>query len=265
MTKQWISLAVFFFSLMPAEAASVRAKLVEAKAALMSADYRADVAKLASLRSEVAQLANDPDLGYLADYWSGFASWRMVVNGVSAKMPAEEAIGHLGRAVTDFESSIRKKSDFADGYAGAAAMHGWLGAYKSADQAAMKQEIETFHRMLTRALELEPSNPRVLWIEAVPFMVMPAERGGNVDRAIELYQKMIENAAPPRPDSPLPDWGKPEALMSLAGARLKKPTPDVNAAADDARAALRLQPEWHYVKDILLPRIEARRKQAEAK
>ncbi len=243
----------------------VERELVKMKAAVMSADYQADLAKLTSLRDRAAQLSSDPKLGYLADYWSGFASWRIVVNGVSNKMTPDEAQAHLGRAAADFESSVRKKDDFADAYSAAAGVHGWLAAYKRADQTAMNQEIETYKRLLNRSLEIEPSNPRSLWIQAVPYMVLPPERGGNVDRAIELYRKMIDNAAPLTPESPLPDWGKVEGMMSLASGYLKKSSPDVNAAEEQARAALRLRPDWHYVRDILMPKIEAQRKQAEGR
>ena len=239
----------------------VERKLVAIKADLMSADYRADLPELTSARLRAVALSDDPNFGYLADYWSGFASWRSVINGVSAKMTPDEAKAHLRSAVVDFESSIRKKSDFADGYAGAAAVHGWLAAYSGSDPANMNKEIDNYKRLITRALELEPSNPRVLWIRAIPFLVLPPERGGSIDKAIELYNKMVENSVPPNPRSPLPDWGKPEALMSLANAHIMKPAPDVNAATEEARAALALQPQWHYVKDILVPQIEAKRKQ----
>ena len=70
---------------------------------------------------------------------------------------------------------------------------------------------------------------------------------------------MIEVAPPPDPGSPLPDWGKPEALMSLAYAHLNGAPPDLDAAEREARAALALQPEWSYVRDVLLPQILAAR------
>ncbi len=239
----------------------VERKLVSIKADVMSADYRADLPELASLRLRAAALSDDRNFGYLADYWSGFASWRTILNGTGTKMTRDEAKSHLEHAVADFESSIRKKNDFADGYAAAAAVHGWLAAYNSANPAAMNAEIENYKRLLNRALELEPANPRVLWIQAVPYRVMPPERGGNLDRAIELYHKMVENSGPLTPQSPLPDWGKVEGLMSLASAHISKPSPDVNAAEEEARAALQLQPDWHYVRDILIPQIDAKRKQ----
>jgi hypothetical protein len=266
--KYLIAMIVFllFASAAPARQSRLERKLVAIKAEAMSADYRADLPKLADVRARAARYSDDPRLGYLADYWSGFASWRIVVNGVSAKMSPDEAKAHLARAVTDFESSIHKKSDFADGYAAAAAVHGWLAAYNHADETAMNKEVENFKRLLSRSLELDPNNPRALWIQAVPYLVLPPEKGGSVDRAIELYRKMIDNSAPLRPESPLPDWGKAEALMSLAGAHLmKKPSPDVDAADVEAHDALRLQPEWHYVRDILIPKIEATRKQLAGK
>jgi hypothetical protein len=262
-TRRWIGLVVFFFFVSAAAArpSRVERKLVALKADVMTADYRADLPKLTALRDRAARLSGDPDLGYLADYWSGFASWRIVVNGASAKMTPDEAKAHLGSAAADFESSFHKKDDFADAYSSAAAVHGWLAAYKRADEAAMNEEIATYKRLLNRALELEPSNPRTLWIQAVPYIVLPPERGGNRDRAIELYHRMFENAGPPKPESPLPDWGKVEALMSLSSANLNKPSPDLDVAEEEARAALRLRPDWHYVRDILVPQIDAKRKQ----
>jgi hypothetical protein len=53
--------------------------------------------------------------------------------------------------------------------------------------------------------------------------------------------------------------GPPRELMSLAFAHLNLPAPDLAAADAEAREALRLVPEWRYVRDFLLPMIAARR------
>lgn len=246
----------------PAElgAGDAERQLVTAKPKLMSADYRADLEELARLRDEVLALTDDPALGYLAHYWAGFASWRIAINGASRGMSMQDLQAHLEKAETELEASIRRKDDFADGHAAAAGVCGWLMGFYRNDPAGLRERIEKFERLLARAEELEPDNPRMLWVKAAPFLYLPPEKGGNIDRAIEIYRRMDEvSQAVSDAGSPLPDWGKPEALMSLAFAHLQKAPPDVASAGEEARAALRLQPEWSYVRDVLVPQIEAAR------
>jgi hypothetical protein len=45
--------------------------------------------------------------------------------------------------------------------------------------------------------------------------------------------------------------------MSLAWSNLNRTTPDLNAAEQDAQAALKIVPYWHHVRDILMPQIRA--------
>ena len=232
-------------------------RLVTAKPKLMSADYRGDLDELARLREEVLPLADDPALGYLAHYWAGFASWRIAINGANQGMSIPDLIANLEKAAANFETSIRLKDDFADGYAAAAGVNGWLGAFDMRNNPAETPErIKKFWSLLNRATELGPDNPRVLWVKAVPLLVLPPDKGGNLNGAIELYRRMDEvSQATSDAASPLPDWGKPEALMSLAFAHLKQS--DLTSAREEAQAALRLQPEWSYVRDVLVPQIEA--------
>jgi hypothetical protein len=58
-----------------------------------------------------------------------------------------------------------------------------------------------------------------------------------------------------------PSWGEPEFLMNLAWSNLNRTTPDLKAADQYVQAALKLVPYSHYVRDILMPQIQA----AEAK
>jgi hypothetical protein len=241
----------------PPETAEQR--LAAAKVQMMAADYRADLAGLQRLREAVVPLGADPVWGYLAHYWAGFGSWRLAINGASHGMSTEDLRAHLERAAANFEASIRLRADFADSQAAAAGVHGWLAQFHGGDTAAMREGIERYKRHISRAKELEPDNPRVLWVEAVPYLVLPVDHGGDRAHAVELYRRMVEVSRPPVASSPLPDWGKPEGLMSLAYAHLNQPAPDLESAEQEARAALGLQPDWFYVKDILLPQIEKAR------
>jgi hypothetical protein len=98
----------------------------------------------------------------------------------------------------------------------------------------------------------------VLWAKGSFLLFAPESQGGSVARAIDVYKQMIKEAdrRGVNATSPLPDWGKPEALMSLAFAHSQQVPPDLHAAAEEATAALGLIPEWEYVRDDLMPKIE---------
>jgi len=241
-------------------------RLVTAKEKIMSADYRADLDELARWRAEVLPLAGDPALGYLAHYWAGFASWRLAINGVSRGMSSEDLKSNLTAAAADFETSIHLRDDFADSYAAASLVKSWLAVFYRSDPSAARELLTSSRQMLARAKELAPENPRVLWALGGSLLFTPVAYGGSPERAIETYRRMVqaaEAAGSMRPaSSALPDWGKPEALMSLSYAHLSQTAPDLKAADAEAHAALRLKPEWFYVREILLPQIEAARRKA---
>src|SRR5580658_9384445 len=99
---------------------------------------------------------------------------------------------------------------------------------------------------------------RVLWVLGPIRWSSPPDRGGGQDKAFENYNRGLEAIRIQKRDAsdPLePSWGEPELLMSLAWSNLNRTTPDLNAAEQDAQAALKIVPYWHYVRDILMPQI----------
>ena len=239
-------------------------QLLEAKAQIMAADYRADLAELARVRDAMIPLADDPQWGYLAHYWAGFASWRLAINGVNREIVPADVKAHLEKASIDLDAAVRLRDDFADGYAAAASVNGWLGTMQGRDVAKFRELVTHARQQLARAKELAPANPRVVWVEAMTLSGTPVAYGGNPERALQILRESLEAGDfTALPASPLPDWGQPEILMSLAWGNLNAATPDLAAAADQAGAALQLQPAWFYVREILLPQIQdAQRKAA---
>ena len=233
-------------------ASTVSADLVKMKARVMSADYRGDLEELARVRDELAD-----DQTYLGRYWRGFASWRIAINGANQAMKSDQLIQHLRAAATDFYSSAQAKDDFADAYAAASLVNGWLATFSIGEPAAMRERIALAQVLFARASALDAKNPRVLWTQGAFFLYTPKEQGGSVPRAIEVYRQMHDEAARRGTNaaSPLPDWGKAEALMSLAFAHMMQSEPA--KAREAAQRALTLQPEWTYVKNTLLPQIDA--------
>ena len=258
MNTVWL-LLVFSLCASPMLASTPAQELAKVKAKVMAADYRADLPELARLRDELAQWPNDRELAYLARYWSGFASWRIAINGANHAMKSDELTTNLKNAGADFYASLKLKDDFADSYAAASSVNGWLAAFAQGanDTAGTKERVYLAVHLLARAEALEPKNPRVLWVKGGFFLFRPAALGGSIPRAIEIYKEMLKEADrhPGDAASPFPDWGKPEALMSLAFAHSMLTPPDLATARDEAQAALKLEPEWSYVRDNLIPRL----------
>jgi hypothetical protein len=235
--------------------ATTARKLTTLKAETMSADYHGDLAALARLRGRAAALAADPQLGYVARYWTGYASWRIAINGANAKMSQEDLHSHLARAAADFDAVVRERPDFVDGYAAGAGVYAWLPWFFPEGSDARQHNLDRSRALLKRAREMAPDNPRVAWILGGVYLYAPPAMGGDPKRALEIYAHAIDVAPATDPTSPLPDWGKPELLMSLAYAHLHGNPPKPDAAEREARDALALAPEWHYVRDVLLPQI----------
>jgi hypothetical protein len=230
-------------------------ELAKLKASVMSADYRADFAELARLRDELAKWPKERELSYLARYWSGFASWRIAINGANHSMKMDDLEMNLRNAAADFYTSLRLRNDFADAYAAASLVNAWLATF---DRDELPERLSLSQWLFARAKALDADNPRVLWAEGAFHFYTPPEQGGSRAKAIETYRRMVEQAERrgADPASPFPDWGKAEGLMSLSFAHFTLTPPDAHTAREEALAALQAVPEWSYVRDWLLPRIE---------
>jgi len=124
----------------------------------------------------------------------------------------------------------------------------------------IKDLIAQSSPLVQQAKAADPNHPRLLWVLGPVYWNTPAERGGGQDKAIAGYNSALEeirkrNATAPA--DPLdPTWGEPELLMNLAWSNLNREKPDVATAEQQAQAALKLVPNWHYVRDILIPQIQ---------
>ena len=107
--------------------------------------------------------------------------------------------------------------------------------------------------LLDRAKELEPKNPRVWLISGMSAMFTPKMFGGGTDKAEADLRKAIGLFDTDRPVAPAPSWGRADAYVWL-GQTLQKEekTADAKAAYEKA---LEIQPNYQWVRRILLPSV----------
>jgi tetratricopeptide (TPR) repeat protein len=234
-------------------------------ARIQKADYEGDRKALANLRAELAPYTESERFASRARYWRGFALWRRALNGFNDNADPQELEKDLTEALEEFRQALAKDPDFVDAKVGAASCLGNLAFLTMKDPVRRPAYFSEYLRLLGEVRKEGPENPRMLWVSGVAIWYTPPERGGSQAKAFETYERGLALARSQKgaTTDPLePSWGEPELLMNLAFANLNRSEPDLAAADRYASEALKLVPNWHYVRDILKPQIrDARAKQ----
>src|SRR5580693_2633747 len=227
---------------------------------IQRADYESDRPTLKRLHDELTPIPGENKLASRVLYWRGFALWRRAINGFNESPAPTDLEEDLTQAVTDFKDAIARNPAFVEPKIGAVSGLGYLMYLNKKDPTRVQELLQQLSPLLKGATAAGPNNPRLLWVLGPIRWSSPPDRGGGQDKAFENYNRGLEAIRIQKRDAsdPLePSWGEPELLMSLAWSNLNRTTPDLNAAEQDAQAALKIVPYWHYVRDILMPQIQA--------
>jgi hypothetical protein len=248
---------------------SARAQLTKIVVQIQRADYEGDRAALQRLQAEITPFADSKDFGSRARYWRGFALWRRAINGFNEEVGLDELQDDLQKGLDEFDAASRQDPTFTDakvGSLGCLSLIGFVIFQKHPDRKYGADFPEVWARFTQLRKEIEdsaPDNPRLLWILGPSVWKTPPERGGGEAKAFAMYNtglEAIRNHKTTNTDALEPSWGEPELLMNLAWSELNRASPDLNRAEDYGRSALQLVPYWHYVRDILMPQIQAAKK-----
>lgn len=231
-------------------------------AKIQHADYEGDRAALDALYGALLPLIDQPEIGSRVRYWRGFAKWRRAINGANETPTPTDLASDLAVGEAEFAAALEFDPSFADAKVGAASCailrFYFEGTFsKTTDYAVLRELMAVPGRLLKDAQATAPDNPRLLWVLGQNQWNTPPVSTGQ-SAAIETYERGLNSARAHREivKDPLePSWGEPELLMNLAWANLHRADPDLDAAEQNARAALELVPYWHYVRDLLLPQI----------
>jgi hypothetical protein len=260
----WIALTVMvvMMSLAVSAANTPSDQVVVLVQQIQKADYEGDRATLKQRYADLAPFMSDKQIASRVAYWRGFALWRRALNGFNDKADSTELAADLQQAVTEFKKSAELDPNFVDAKVGEISCLSNLMYVYQKDPAKVGELLGQVIPLTKDAKAADPDNPRLMWVLGANQWYSPVERGGGQAKALETYQKGLEAARRQQASTnPLdPTWGEPELLMNLAWANLNKTTPDPAVAQQDAQAALKLVPYWHYVRDILLVQIQAANK-----
>ena len=242
---------------MPYEAA----RLVALVGAIRAADYRGEREELRHL-ARALDAINDPRLVAYRRYWQGFAQWRRALNGFNQTPWPADLKDDLEGAVLSFRAALAADPDWIEAKVGIIGCSGSL-LFLAGEDPTAKQKILADYLLLFRDVAAKgDENPRALWLIGGAQLGAPPPYGGDAAKAAATMQKGLEAAqreALGRPAVPayVPTWGGAENLMNLAYLYSHSALQNRALALAYAEGALVAAPDWHYVRDILMPQIRA--------
>lgn len=252
-------LAVSWFAARAVPRVSSRETVVKLVAQIQKADYADDRVALQRLYADLEPFNTDEKLASRVRYWRGFALWRRAINGFNDSADPKDLEHDLTQAIVEFKESAAKDPVFLDAKVGIISCLGNL-MYLAKGRADLVQDLLAQSLPLVKEVRASnPDNPRFAWVLGPILWNTPPERGGGQEKAMESYLQGLESIRKlkdTRADPLNPSWGEPELFMSLAWSNLSRTAPDLNAAEQQAHAALALVPYWHYVRDVLVPQIQ---------
>ena len=238
-----------------------RDSIVRLVVQIQRADYEGDRAALQRLYGDLIPIPQEKKLASRLHYWRGFALWRRAINGFNDSVDSKDLQQDLTQALDEFDNATANDPGFVDAKVGAGSCLSLLAFSVNENKPARVQAlVARAGPLFKEIMAAAPDNPRLLWVVGPNLWYAPPEHGGGQDKAMAAYQKGLNAVREHKESSsdPLePTWGEPELLMNLAWSNLNRTTPDLTAAQENAQAALKLVPYWHYVRDILMPQIRA--------
>ena len=231
------------------------ADLLAARERAYTANFRNDQAGLTESRRTFERLASDESVAPFAHYYAGWASWCVAASQFAAG-DVKGAIASGEASAAEMRLALAARSDLSDFHTGLANALIVVGSLDQARFPALIKEISDARR---RALELGPSNPRALLMDAGIIFNTPRERGGDqqkgIDRWLEAIHRFEDEQRSPPANALMPDWGLPLAYGWLSQVYLNATPPRVDDARKAAETALALRPDFWFVREQILPKL----------
>jgi tetratricopeptide (TPR) repeat protein len=191
-----------------------------------------------------------PDDPYLLHYY-GYVLYRIASrHGCDEEAEPECVWKLLQRAEDVLEASLDAKP-MAETYALQASVYGLMIGEKNELGSLLGQQIDGIQ---SRALSLDPDNPRVWLLKGIGELYTPEAFGGGPEAALRSLEQAAEAFETDAPAPPEPRWGRVDVhvwLGQVHAARGEK-----EKAREEYQRALALEPRHAWVRDVLLPGLD---------
>lgn len=198
---------------------------------------------------ERAQFSNPDDA--LATYYLAYSEYELIRHGMIDK---ESGLfdKYVDAAVTHAKQVLKLRPEWSEGLALLANIYGIQISQSWLKGATLGPEAND---LTQRAIKNDSTNPRAWLVNGIMKFNTPAFFGGSVEIALANFKKALELFEQPSQREPLnPGWGHLETYAWLGRAFDKNERP--NEALSAFKKALEIDPEFAWVKRVLLPALD---------
>lgn len=228
---------------------TTRQWIIEARQRLRTADNTARAEDFGDAKALLNKCTSGDEYEALVQYYLGYADYRLGV--VVYRMDKEKAIVYLDSAVEHLERAIERKTDFAEAHALLSSCCGIKISFAPFKAIVLGPRSG---RAMQKAKDLSPGNPRVALLDAIGTYNTPALFGGGKEKGLEALKKAAELFERwTKADSLQPDWGAAEVHAWIGIAYVDRH--ETILARKAFENALRIDPDYGWVKHELLPRV----------
>lgn len=228
---------------------SVAARVAELKSTINKGVNAGQKELLIQAKEGLEELSGQRQHTMLVTYYLAYANYRL--SSLFEDMPKDQKNRYLDTAISHLEKVTEMAPNFAEGWA---LLGNCYGMKASGMFSAMRYGPKS-QDAIDKALELAEDNPRVEMINGIGLMYKPALFGGSNQKAIAAFKEAGRYYQQWQPESELhPDWGFAENYAWLAQAYLKEDQPQ--EAMEAYNQALKIDPDYYWVKEILLPELK---------
>ena len=237
-----------------------RSELIAAKAALYDSNFRNDAAGLRVAIDRALEATTNEAVRSMALYYAAWGEWTLSHSLMQAG-DLEGAVAALAHSEEHARAGLARRPDDPEFIVMLADTMIWRLVAEPARFAEKAPEIRALR---DRALQLDPENPRANIMDAGLIFNNPPERGGSREKGLARWQQAIvlfeRDGARPAGDELRPDWGRALSHAWVCDLYLAMRPRQLAAARAAANKALQLRPDFWYVKEVVLPRLQQVRK-----
>jgi tetratricopeptide (TPR) repeat protein len=217
-----------------------------ARVLIESAALQGDLPRLVAARTLLDKSLRTKPTDALLLHYRGYALYRManLRNGVSR---TGELMADLTAARESLERSIAARA-MPESYLLLASVEQRLSGLDPAHAATLDAAAQ---RHIEQGTTMGESNPRVFLLAGISALYTPTQLGGGDHAAEQLLNHAIALYRDDHPAPPAPAWGEGEAYAWL-GQVYQRTNRKAKALAAYHRA-LKLEPRFAWVKDVLIP------------